>query len=176
MGYAEQRQGEEGVRRSVAWIDSQRCTGCGACMEVCPTGALYLVDGKAMVDQALCRGCEACVTACPAGAIRLVTRVEPAAESTRLPAVRPEPGVIRVRTSAPPVPVRARAVPIVGAALAWAGREILPRLADIFLDRLDRRAAERQLTRTTERRDSVTRGGGGGQGRRHRHRQRGGRA
>ncbi|MBN1657920.1 MAG: 4Fe-4S binding protein [Anaerolineae bacterium] len=149
-------------------IDSERCSGCGACMEVCPTGALYLVDGRAVVDQALCRGCEACVTACPVGAIRLVTREEPAAEVTRLPAVRSEPEVIRIRTSAP-VPVRSRAMPVVGAALAWAGREILPRLADIFLDRLDRRAAERQLTRASQGRDAVERGGKGG-GRRHRHR------
>ena len=29
-------------------IDLARCNGCGACVEVCPEGALYLVDDKAM--------------------------------------------------------------------------------------------------------------------------------
>jgi len=65
-------------------------------------------------------------------------------------------------------------MPVVGAALAWAGREILPWLADLMLDRLDRRAAGRQVTGVTPGRDPVIRGGQG-RGRQHRHRQRGGR-
>jgi NAD-dependent dihydropyrimidine dehydrogenase PreA subunit len=168
----ERRQGEEGVNWHVIDIDPERCTGCGACMEVCPTGALYLVEGKATVDQALCRACEACVPACPTGAIALVTRTEPATEATRLPAVRSEPDIVRVDTARAPVPFHARAIPVVGAILSWAGREIVPRLADIFLDRLDRRAADRQVTRAAQQQGVLERGGKGGG---HRHRHRGGR-
>lgn len=48
--------------------------GCGllyrmrlVCVEVCPTRAITLVDGKACVDVKLCVGCEAFVDACSEG-------------------------------------------------------------------------------------------------------------
>ena len=59
-----------------AWVDVTRCTGCGACVEVCPVGAVALVDGKARVDEELCTGCGACVDACPEGAIQPVVQGE----------------------------------------------------------------------------------------------------
>ena len=62
-------------------IDTERCDGCGACVEVCPTGALYLVAGKAAMDGTLCRQCEACLTACPNGAIILAVQGELVAEA-----------------------------------------------------------------------------------------------
>lgn len=58
------------------WLDVTRCTGCGACVEVCPTGALTLVEGKAHLDDALCKGCEACIQACPVGALQPVLEIE----------------------------------------------------------------------------------------------------
>jgi ferredoxin len=162
-------------------IDTERCTGCGACVEACPSGALYLVDGKAAVDNALCRGCEACLHVCAVEALALVALPEPVTPD-RAP-VRPaaqaltrraEPGVLRVRTESAPVPWHARVLPVLGTALAWAGREIVPRVVDVVLDTFDRRADERQM---------AARGGGNatpsregeGKGRRHRHRRRGGR-
>jgi NAD-dependent dihydropyrimidine dehydrogenase PreA subunit len=156
-------------------IDGEQCTGCGACVEVCPTGALYLVEGKAAVDGALCRECEVCLAACPTGAIALATHEGPAVEPIRVPTRRPEPEVIRVKAQTAPVPLRARVLPMMGAALAWAGREILPRLADSLLDTLDRRTAAAQATGEALGRETVAPGAkGGGQQRRQRRRRGGG--
>ncbi len=47
--------------------DDQKCTHCGACVTVCPTGALSL-DKKTMkvdFDSKKCIACELCVRACP---------------------------------------------------------------------------------------------------------------
>jgi NAD-dependent dihydropyrimidine dehydrogenase PreA subunit len=154
-------------------IDATQCTGCGACLEVCPTGALYLVDGKAVVDSALCNECKACLTACRAGAIALDTTVQPEAEPVRVPAIRPEPEVIRIATKPQPALLRSRVLPVVGTALVWAGREVLPRLADVLLDALDRRATPSQVNGGPSRSESLA-SGAEGAGRQRRRRRRGG--
>jgi Fe-S-cluster-containing hydrogenase component 2 len=64
------------MERQTVWVDVARCTGCGACVDVCPVGAVVLVDGKARVDEEACIGCEACVDACSEGAIQPVVRGE----------------------------------------------------------------------------------------------------
>ncbi|MBR1921734.1 MAG: 4Fe-4S binding protein, partial [Kiritimatiellae bacterium] len=48
------------------------CLGYGACANVCPKGAIVVVDGLAKVDKRLCIGCGKCVTACPKRLIELV--------------------------------------------------------------------------------------------------------
>jgi electron transfer flavoprotein alpha subunit/NAD-dependent dihydropyrimidine dehydrogenase PreA subunit len=60
-------------------IDKDKCTGCGACMEMCPLGALTLVDDLAVVDDK-CTACGACLDVCPVGALSLPGRGEKAAE------------------------------------------------------------------------------------------------
>ena len=52
-------------------IDEEKCTACGACVEVCPVEALKLVDDKAKVDPDVCIDCGTCVDECPVGAISL---------------------------------------------------------------------------------------------------------
>ena len=51
--------------------DGRRCTHCGACTAVCPTGALSIVRPEMAVvfDQAKCSLCELCLPACPARAM-----------------------------------------------------------------------------------------------------------
>lgn len=155
-------------------IDIERCTGCGACVEICPTGALYLVDGKAMVDSTLCHECEVCLDACATEAIALASQPEPVAEPNRLPAQRPEPEVIQVGSQSAPMPLRARVLPVVGAALTWAGREIVPRVVDVLLDTLDRQVTGKQMT-VRGRSNGAPSRDTKGKGRQHRHRRRGGR-
>lgn len=57
------------------FIDEDRCTACGLCLDACAQGAIALGESSATVDQDLCAGCAACMTACPQGAIY---EVEPA--------------------------------------------------------------------------------------------------
>jgi ferredoxin len=51
----------------------ERCTGCAACLRVCPTKAIRIRREKSIriVDQ--CIGCGACIRACPAGAVSAAT-------------------------------------------------------------------------------------------------------
>jgi len=53
-------------------IDPARCTGCRACVERCPTGALAQIDGKAaLAFPDKCTYCTACQDICPEAAIAL---------------------------------------------------------------------------------------------------------
>jgi Fe-S-cluster-containing hydrogenase component 2 len=52
-------------------IDETVCTGCGACVEVCPPQALAMKHEKALLEEEFCEQCGFCVTECPAGAIRI---------------------------------------------------------------------------------------------------------
>ena len=53
--------------------DDQKCTHCGACTAVCPTGALYIQRPEMLVafDQKKCSVCELCVLACPPRVIEI---------------------------------------------------------------------------------------------------------
>lgn len=150
-------------------INLERCNGCGACLEVCPDGAIYLIEGKAVVDEALCQECEACVAVCPTEAIEVAEQVE-VSVPTRVPTVRPGPEVIPVETPPAPVPLRAKVLPVVGAALSWAGRELVPRLATRLLDGLDRRATGQPPSSVARGSSSSTDRDGSGHQQRHRHR------
>ncbi len=53
-------------------IDKDECTGCGLCVDECPSEALSLNDdGISTVDAGACVDCGACVDVCPVAAITL---------------------------------------------------------------------------------------------------------
>lgn len=53
--------------------DNDKCTHCGACTAVCPTGALSIKRPEMTVnfDQSRCSVCELCVPACPPRAMKI---------------------------------------------------------------------------------------------------------
>lgn len=53
-------------------LDSEKCIGCGKCVEVCPHRVLKMVDRKASIlEKDLCMECGACAKNCPANAIKV---------------------------------------------------------------------------------------------------------
>lgn len=58
---------------TVAYVVEELCSGCGACVEICPYEARELdpVRGIATVNAALCQNCGACLVACPNKASRI---------------------------------------------------------------------------------------------------------
>jgi len=50
--------------------DSEKCAGCGRCVEVCPRGVFVMRDKRAAItDRDLCMECGACALNCDFGAI-----------------------------------------------------------------------------------------------------------
>jgi heterodisulfide reductase subunit A len=52
-----------------AFVISDLCNGCQACVPVCPVNAISMQEGKARIDPFQCTGCGACVPVCPVDAI-----------------------------------------------------------------------------------------------------------
>ncbi|MDY0267017.1 MAG: 4Fe-4S binding protein [Methanimicrococcus sp.] len=53
-------------------IDRDECTGCGLCIDECPSEALSLdSEGISVVDADACVECGACIDVCPVAAITL---------------------------------------------------------------------------------------------------------
>jgi NAD-dependent dihydropyrimidine dehydrogenase PreA subunit len=121
------------------FVDEQKCTLCGACVEACPWQALSLAEGKLVIDRDLCAECGACLRLCPVGAIYEVEPVPVAAVDAK------SESIVRTDTAAVPRPAKpARtlilASPPVAPSPLWVG--VLPLaarfvggLADWWLDR-----------------------------------------
>ncbi|RDV83644.1 CoB--CoM heterodisulfide reductase iron-sulfur subunit A family protein [Ammonifex thiophilus] len=62
-------RGQVELEPFVAEVYSERCNGCGICLEECSYGALRLKDGKVEVNEAVCQGCGACAAMCPQKAL-----------------------------------------------------------------------------------------------------------
>jgi NAD-dependent dihydropyrimidine dehydrogenase PreA subunit len=114
------------------FIDEDKCTGCGDCLEVCPEeGAIVLQEEKAIINRELCTNCAACMPACSEGAIYEVEAAPVAAEReqpaqvTKQPAVsRARPAIVSTLVAAAPLAVDA----VVGLARRWLeGRSVARR-------------------------------------------------
>ncbi|HOG16904.1 MAG TPA: mercury methylation ferredoxin HgcB [Syntrophales bacterium] len=60
--------------RNVATLElnSEKCTGCGRCVEVCPHQVFALTGKKTgLVNLDACMECGACAKNCPAGALQV---------------------------------------------------------------------------------------------------------
>jgi NAD-dependent dihydropyrimidine dehydrogenase PreA subunit len=57
--------------------DTERCIGCGSCIDVCPHGVFTMGEGKnvRVVDRDGCMECGACALNCPTDAIRVTPGV-----------------------------------------------------------------------------------------------------
>jgi len=52
-------------------VDKLICVGCGACVQICPYGAIKIgKDGKSSIDQKKCQKCGKCKEICPLKAIK----------------------------------------------------------------------------------------------------------
>jgi Pyruvate/2-oxoacid:ferredoxin oxidoreductase delta subunit len=150
--------------RQMVWVDFPRCTGCGACIEVCPVEAITLVNDKAHIDHGICTGCEACINICPEDALQPVVQGE-------LVPVRERP-VPAVRRPSPVAETAGAAVVATGVGLLAKAAGALVRAVGQWLTQPSAEAAP-SATRTP----SVAQGKGGTregrQGRQARHRRRG---
>lgn len=55
----------------IAVIDTEVCTNCGICEELCRFDAISLVDGQTTISEFSCDGCKLCEIACPVDAIKM---------------------------------------------------------------------------------------------------------
>ena len=55
-----------------AKVNKEECTGCGTCVEECPSEAITIDEeqGCAVIDEEECVDCGACEEVCPSEAIK----------------------------------------------------------------------------------------------------------
>ena len=149
--------------KRIVWVDTARCSGCGACIEVCSAGAISLTDssahGLARIDEARCTGCEICLDACPTDALQPMDTVQ---------------GEI-VHVKECPLPIPHQASPLAqmgGTAVAVAGTGLVMKAAGAVVHGIGRWLA-RGLTTSRRSAAQPSVAGRTGAGRRARHRWRG---
>ena len=52
-------------------VDEKKCISCGACVALCPVGAIKIVNGKAQINSSKCIKCGSCAQFCPVAAIEI---------------------------------------------------------------------------------------------------------
>ena len=65
-------RGEMEIDLAKAWVDQEKCVGCGACTSICPFGAIeWSAFGEPKVIEEACEGCGICSAVCPVSAMQL---------------------------------------------------------------------------------------------------------
>ena len=114
------------------FVDEDKCTGCGDCLQVCPgEGAIVLQEDKAVINRDLCTSCAACLAACSEGAIHEVEAAPALAPSA-------QPVQAERRTTL------ARAGPLIASTLAAAAPLAVDALAGLVRGWLDERSVARR--------------------------------
>ena len=57
--------------------DREKCTGCGACAQVCPNHAITMEEGRPKLDKKLCTLCGKCENFCTQGIREIVGQKYP---------------------------------------------------------------------------------------------------
>lgn len=64
----------DNISEKVVHVDKDLCTGCGACVDMCPRGILY-IDEKSgtceVTDHSFCDRLAGCERVCPTDAIKI---------------------------------------------------------------------------------------------------------
>lgn len=114
------------------FVDEDKCTGCGDCLEACPEeGAIVLQEEKAIINRELCTSCAACMPACSEGAIYEVEaapvvteQAQPAQVAEQPTLSRARPAIVSTLAAAAPLAVNA----FTGLARRWLeGRSVARR-------------------------------------------------
>ncbi|KPK21893.1 MAG: hypothetical protein AMJ76_01455 [Dehalococcoidia bacterium SM23_28_1] len=116
------------------FVDEDKCTGCGDCLEVCPEeGAVVLQEDKAVINRELCTSCAACMPVCAEGAIYeveaapVVAERKQPAQVTKQPTLsRARPAIVSTLVAATPLAMDA----VVGLARRWLERRSVARRTD----------------------------------------------
>lgn len=126
-------------------INQDLCAGCCLCMNECPSNAITMSNGWAIIDQKHCTGCKTCIEVCPNGAIEVL---EEQRQAEFIPGgqVIQNPAPIQGQVLYPaPISSARKLAPIASAALAYMGREVMPRFIDVVVS-----AIENKVSRTAE--------------------------
>jgi len=46
-------------------IDTEKCTGCGGCIDLCPEIAISMINDVVTVNDEICTECGTCIKVCP---------------------------------------------------------------------------------------------------------------
>jgi len=158
-------------------IDRTLCTGCGACLDACPTGAISLDEYECVstIHPALCNECLECLDVCPNEAVQRVglPDLAPALEGEVVEGEIIASEVIPVSEVRLPVWTRqpGQLAALAGTALTFVGSWLLPRAANALLDAMERRltdgasSAPSAIPLRSGSKPSMRQMGGGGGGR-----------
>jgi Fe-S-cluster-containing hydrogenase component 2 len=113
------------------FIDEDRCSGCGDCLQACPKEAIALQQDKAVIKRELCTDCGDCVTACPENAIYEVEaapmvpeQAQPVQATRQSALTRARPAIVSTLVATAPLAVNA----LTGLARRWLeGRSVARR-------------------------------------------------